>query len=73
VPLGNRNRYIPAPMTAEQVSDLHHDLWMAMVMVPKHKHRSAQAEDDCSVCSTRRYLNKAYRQLPRGEEVKQDA
>jgi len=62
----DRNQYVPSPMTAEQVAALHHDLWMAYIMIPKHKHRTAIAEDDCSTCVARRYLKAAYDKLPDG-------
>jgi hypothetical protein len=69
VPIGNRNQYVPAPATAEQIAAVHHALWMALVMIPKHKHRTAVAEDDCSTCTARRYLNEAYKALPSGESA----
>ena len=57
--------YDPSPMTAEEVGHLHNKLWMALIMLPAHKH-TRKHPGDCSECVGRRYVTEAYQMLPRG-------
>ena len=54
--------FTAAPMDADAVSDLHHELWSALINLPVHRHRNSSKY--CATCIARAHVTKAYRMLP---------
>jgi hypothetical protein len=59
----NHYTFTAKSMTADEVEELAHHVWMALVAIPRHRHRKTN-ERDCWQCRATKHLSTAYKMLP---------
>lgn len=53
------------PLSSDDTRLVANNLWMAICLLPKHRHNKDRAAEDCPTCSAKDYMIKAFKTFKR--------